>query len=114
MGLFDKLKPKVRVRKVGKVSPAHLNHFTLTGEVRKDERFEKARWTAISISASQLERCIFDDVHSRNRSHKANPAERSRLYLHRGYGMAASIAGEWAAELDPASPDMKRAQSLQR
>ena len=29
-------------------------------------------------------------------------------------GMAASIAGEWAAELDPASPDTKRAQSLQQ
>ena len=64
MRLFDKLKPTVRVRKVGKVSPAHLNRFTLKGEVRKDERFQKARWTAISISASQLERCIFDDVHS--------------------------------------------------
>src|SRR3984957_9734155 len=64
MGLFDKLKPTVGVRMVGKVSPAHLNRFTLKGEVRKDERFEKARWTAISISASQLERCIFDDVHS--------------------------------------------------
>jgi hypothetical protein len=43
MGLFDKLKPKVRVRMVGKVSPVHLNRFTLKGEVRKDERFEKAR-----------------------------------------------------------------------
>ena len=64
MGLFDKLKPKVRVRMVGKVSPAHLNRFTLKGEVRRDERFEKARWTAISISASQLDRCIFEDVHS--------------------------------------------------
>jgi hypothetical protein len=64
MGWFDKLKPKVRVRKVGKVSPAHLNVFTMKGEARKDERFEKARWTAISISASHLERCSFDDVHS--------------------------------------------------
>ncbi|HXP40183.1 MAG TPA: hypothetical protein VN833_07910 [Candidatus Acidoferrales bacterium] len=64
MGWFDKLKLKVRVRKVGKISPAHLNHFTLKGEARKDERFNKARWTGISISTSQLERCIFDDVHS--------------------------------------------------
>jgi hypothetical protein len=36
----------------------------MKGEARKDERFEKIRWTVISISASQLDRCIFDDVHS--------------------------------------------------
>ena len=94
MGLFDKLKPKVHVRMVGKVSSAHLNRFTLKGEVRKDERFEKARWTAISISASQLERCIFDDVHSElrvnwplswNRRHRIrnrlNPSNECSSYI---------------------------------
>jgi hypothetical protein len=64
MGFFDKSKPKARARKVGKALPSHLNLFTMKGEARKDERFEKSRWTAISISASQFDRCIFDDVHS--------------------------------------------------
>ena len=219
MGLFDKLKPKVRVRMVGKVSPAHLNRFTLKGEVRRDERFEKARWTAISISASQLDRCIFEDVHSESvnmgggltqsaytdcvfqdcdfvfgaignarftrcrflrcrlshffgtqlemidcafpetsirqavfhgassTAQKGFPARERNGFIgndlssadlvdvdFRGgidltkqilpsgpdyiyiadTGIAASIVGEWAAELDPASPDTKQAKSLQR
>jgi uncharacterized protein YjbI with pentapeptide repeats len=64
VGFFDKRKLKAQVRAKGRIPPSHFNHFTIEGESRTDERFDRVRWDAISISASHLVRCIFEDVHA--------------------------------------------------
>lgn len=66
MGFFDKRKLKVKVVSKGRIPPSHVNHFVIKGETRADERFEKVRWDAISISASELVRCFFGDLHARS------------------------------------------------
>jgi uncharacterized protein YjbI with pentapeptide repeats len=66
VGLFDKRKLKVKVLSKGRFPRSHLNHFVIQGETRADERFEKVRWDAISISASKLVGCFFQDVHARS------------------------------------------------
>ncbi len=66
VSLFDKRKSQTKVRAVGRIAPANLNHLAIGRESRTDERFEKMRWDAISMHASHLIRCVFSDVHARS------------------------------------------------
>ena len=65
MGLFDKRKSRLKVRKVGRIPLSNLNRLTIASATRTDQVFEHLRLDAISIHASQLIRCVFKDVHAK-------------------------------------------------
>jgi uncharacterized protein YjbI with pentapeptide repeats len=64
--LFVKRKLKVKVRAADRIPPSNFNNLTIEGETRTDEQFEKVRWGAIKVHASQLIRCVFKDVHAKS------------------------------------------------